>query len=265
MMHQIQSLPLLLTVLLAFSPMATPSAQAETPSTTLVLAVANSTCDLFRALSQPFQKRTGHTTTLICKSSGRLAKGLAGQAIEADYYLSANKKWMDFMVAAQLVQAPLVRQVWGNTLVVAAPLTTPISLTGLQDLAQPKVSTLLIGDPSTAPFGRYAKQVLQKANIWSAIRPKIATRLHITLLAQELEQANATTVGILFATNLTPKHRLLFAIPAQQQPPIQYFAAPLDKSKHPTEIKEFLQFMQSDEARTIITQAGFLLGEPNTP
>ncbi len=231
----------------------------------LILAAANSTCTALRDAEAIFAKRRGVEITYLCKSSGRLAKGMIGQAIQPDYYISANKKWMDKVEAKGLVAAETIRIPWENTLVVAAPTASGMQLNALADLTEPGVERIMIGDPSTAPFGRYAKQALSSANLWARIRDKITTRKHITLLADDLAGMTEGSVGFLYATNLTANLRSLMTVPDKLHDPIRYYAAPLKQARHAEAAAAFGPFLQEEAAQAVFKKYGFSVVVPAGP
>lgn len=224
----------------------------------LKLALANSTCDAMRKVGELYQKSNELQITYICKSSGLLAKGLAGSALAADIYVSADHEWMEYAIEKRLVSKQNVTSPWGNALVLAMPRRSPLQIGNWQELASPKVAKILIGDPSTAPFGRYAKQALESAGLWEHVKGKIATRKNIELLADSLAEAEAGTVGILFKSNLTEKLRESLAVNKPWHQPIRYYMAPLDAaSADGEEIKTFLKFVQGRAARDIFQAERF--------
>lgn len=231
-------------------------AQAEE----LTLAVANSTCKAIKKIGDLYQQtHSDIALTYICKSSGRLAKGLRGNAIEADIYVSANRDWMDYMIDADLVSPTQVAQPWGNELVVATPLNSKITDFKWEDLDSDKVETILIGDPSTAPFGRYGKQALATTELWKKVRHKIQTKKHITLLVNTLAEAPPTTVGILFPSNINESVRMLHTIDPTWHAPIRYYLAPLTKEHPKNNVASFLRFIQGDEGQAVFLDQGFKL------
>lgn len=224
---------------------------------TIHVAVANSTCSALQQLGKLFEQRSGHNISYQCKSSGLLAKGLKGGAISADIYISASKDWMDFMTDAGMIKAAHVMSPWGNELVVATAKGSPLALSGWAELATPKVKTILIGDPGLAPFGRYAKEAMQHTAIWEQTKSKVVTKKHITLLAEILAKADDATVGIMFRSNITPSHRVLFKVDETWHTPIRYYAAPLNSATQRAIVMEFLRFMQSKDAHMIFEAEGF--------
>jgi molybdate transport system substrate-binding protein len=226
-------------------------------SETINLAVANSTCTAIKQVGDEYSKRTGIVINYICKSSGRLAKGLNGNTIKADIYVSANRKWMDYMIGNNLIDERNVSSPWGNELVVAAPATSHLELKEWGELADADIQTILIGDPGTAPFGRYAKEALLHTGLWDKVRIKIVTKKHITLLADTLADSDINTVGILFKSNTTQKHKLLFQVDTAWHSPIRYFIGPLIDSVNRAEVTDLLEYLQGSESVEVFRLAGF--------
>lgn len=228
----------------------------------LKLALANSTCDAMEKAGNLYRANHPVKLTYICKSSGLLAKGLRGAALNADIFLSADQEWMNFAVENGLVASDRVLSPWGNALVVAAPKNSPLQQLDWQELDSDKVSAILIGDPSNAPFGRYAKEALEASGLWERVKDKIQTRKNIELLAESLASSSPSTVGILFKTNLTEKLRQLHAVNKSLHKPIRYYMAPLKASADHAEVVGFLKFMQSKAVRDIFQAEGYEMSAP---
>jgi molybdate transport system substrate-binding protein len=223
----------------------------------LNLAIADSTCDAMKKSAALYAAKTPVQFNFICKSSGLLAKGMRGGALKADIFVSADREWMDFAIENGLVAPDQVVSPWGNVLVVATAKGSPLRLGNWRDLASDKVAGILIGDPGTAPFGRYAKQAMETSGIWERVKHKIETRKNISLLADSLEKADAATVGILFKTHLDGKLREVYPVDKTWHPPIRYYMAPLKNSAGQPEVARFLKFIQDKSASAIFEAEGF--------
>jgi len=223
----------------------------------LNLAVANSTCSAIKKVGQLFEQRNSTSINYICKSSGRLAKGLNGNTITADIYISANRKWMDYMIENRLVEGDDVISPWGNKLVVATKKDSQLQISEWSMLTSNEVRKILIGDPGTAPFGRYAKEALQSTDIWEKVKYKIETKKHITLLAETLADSDVNTVGILFASNITARLRKIYAVNNAWHSPIRYYMAPIKGSDKKDEVLALLEFIQESKAQEIFRAAEF--------
>lgn len=223
----------------------------------LRLALANSTCDAMKRVGDLYRRNRAVEIGYICKSSGLLAKGLAGGALAADIFVSANAEWMDYVVDKGLVARANVASPWGNALVLAVPAGSSLRIERWDELAMPRVRKILIGDPSNAPFGRYAKQALEAAGLWERVKDKIETRKNIELLAESLAAADAGTAGILFKSNLTDRLRETLAVNQSWHQPIRYYLAPLDAAADNAELAPFLGFLRGRAAREIFRAEGF--------
>jgi len=228
----------------------------------LTLAVANSTCDAMNKVGDLYRANHPVRFSYLCKSSGLLAKGLRGGALKADLFVSADREWMDFAVENGLVAADRVFSPWDNALVVAIPKNSPIQLLDWQELASDKVTAILIGDPSTAPFGRHAKEALQATGLWDRVKHKVQTRKNIELLAESLGASSPSTVGILFKTNLTDQLRQLHTVKKELHSPIRYYMAPLNASAGNAEVAAFLTFMRSKAVKDLFQADGFDVSAP---
>lgn len=225
----------------------------------LTLAVANSTCNAIKQVGDQYSRQYDVDITYICKSSGRLAKGLRGKAIDADIYISANQSWMDYLVNAGLVSPKEITRPWGNSLVVSTRIDNPLVLHDWDSLASDKVKTILIGDPGTAPFGRYTKEALQATELWKLALPKIETKKHITLLADTLAESDDNTVGILFVTNVTNRLKVIYSIDTSWHSPILYYMAPIGNRVSDSQVRSLLEYIQSPDAQAIFKAEGFEL------
>lgn len=223
----------------------------------LIVAAANSTCTSLEKIAESFRRQHAVDVELICKSSGRLAKGLTGSSIQADIFISANQKWIEYANVNGIVVMDSITTLWGNTLVVAAPMPSTLEITSLSDLAGSNVKTVIIGDPGTAPFGRYAKQAMKACDIWDKIRSKVNTRKHISLAASTLGKADKNTVGILYVTNIDNSLKILYTINESLHDPIRYYAALTTKGNDNPNAELFLHFLSGYETNDIIKDAGF--------
>lgn len=225
----------------------------------LQVAVADSMCDVMNTTGEEFSKQTGIPITFTCKSSGLLLKGMRAGVIKSDFYISANREWMNEAVNDGLIDQAEVKSPWGNKLVVATVLQSPLEISSLDDLASEKVKKVIIGDPGNAPFGRYAKQALENAGLWDKVKKKTVSRKNISLAIEMLEGEDFSTVAFLYASNMTRKLRAVFVIPPTGHESIRYFTAPLKSSVANAELTEFMTFLRTSETAQRLEDSGFVV------
>ena len=223
----------------------------------LNLALADSTCTAMKEVGAVFSRESGISLKYICKSSGMLVGGIRAGIIKADFFLTANQKWMDSAAEHGMIKKNRVQPLLTNELVVVSLRNTSLSLNTLSDLASPKVKKIIIGDPSRAPFGRYAKQALQKAKLWDAVKHKISSRKKISLAVKGLNEADDGTVAVLYRTELTDFMRLQLKIPRNFNDSISYYYAPIATSEKNEAIEKLITFLHTTTAGRIFKAAGF--------
>ena len=165
------------------------------------------------------------------------------------------------MIEHGLVDASNVKSPWGNKLVVAVPASSSLHMEDWQDLAGADVKTILLGDPGTAPFGRYAKEALKYTGLWGEVREKVVTKKHITLLAETLAESDANTVGILFVSNVSDKHKIIYSVDESWHSPIYYYMGPESKAAEKPEVMDLINFIQGEKSMAIFSDSGFRINK----
>ena len=117
----------------------------------LRLSVAASMTEVFKDLIADFSKSHPDVTILAnFGPSGGLAKQI-NLGAPADLYVSANPKWMDFLIANKKIDLTTKRTFAYNSLVFIGQ--SAIHISSLDDL--PKLQRIGIGSPKSVPAGQY--------------------------------------------------------------------------------------------------------------
>jgi len=223
----------------------------------LRLALCDSTCSVTKEVGAVFSRETGISLNYTCKSSGMLVGGMQAGILKADFFMAASKHWMDRAVETGLVGRAQVHPYLTNSLIVVSRHDSQLALEKLADLASPQVDQIIIGDPSRAPFGRYAKQAMQNANLWEALNGKVSSRKKISLAVESLNGEGPNTVAILHRTELRDFMRLQLTIPQSLTSDMAYYFAPTQNGEQKAATQKFIEFLQSDRATQIYAAAGF--------
>ncbi len=220
------------------------------------LSVAASMTDATRSLIAAYAGRTPDVTFLPnFAASGSLAKQIA-QGAPADLFISANPKWMDYLVAAGRIPAARVRPFARNTLVLVGQ--KGLILTSLADLA--RLDRIAIGSPGSVPAGQYAEQALKQAGLLARVRGKL-------VMAQDVRQAlvyaerGETDAAFVYRSDALLARRtvILFEVPQTLYDPIVYpLGLTAAGEKNPAAVA-FYHFLSSPAAERILQQYGFVL------
>lgn len=243
-------LPLLLV--LSFILPSTLPAQAEQ----VHISAAASMRDAVKALVAEFAKNNGNDVLLPnFGSSGALAKQVA-QGAPADIFISANPKWMEYLVAEGRIAGNTVRFFAGNSLVLVG--RKGEALNSLADLGA--MTRIAIGSPKSVPAGQYAEQALVKAGLYAKLLAKnklvMAKDVRQALLYAERGEVDAAFV---YRTDafLAQKAAILYAVPADLHAPIAYPVALTVAGEKKQAARRFYEYLGGARAVEILHQYGF--------
>jgi molybdate transport system substrate-binding protein len=203
---------------------------------------------------------SGTAVTYNYGGSGTLARQIE-QGAPVDVFFSAAEKQMDELAAQGLIVADTRHDLVGNALVLIAPAqaATPHSF---QDLTNPAVKALALGETSTVPAGMYARQTLEHLGLFAALEKKVVYAKDVRAVLTYVETGNADA-GLVYQTdaNTSTKVRVVAVAPADSHDPILYPAAVLRNSKNKPAAHAFLEFLQGPDARAVFQKYGFTSAE----
>ena len=214
-----------------------------------------------------YTAKTGVKVVASYAASSVLAKQIE-QGAPADVFVSADTDWMDYAIGKKNINEPTRVNLLGNSIVLIAPKDSKIDKVTIGqgfDLAKlagdGKIAT---GDVKAVPVGKYAKAALEKLGAWTAAEAKFAMAESVRA-ALALVARNEAVLGIVYSTDakVEPGVRIVGTFPADSHPPIIYPVAATTTAK--TEAADYLAFLRSSVAKTILEKYGFtFLVSPTT-
>ncbi len=132
----------------------------------------------------------------------------------------------------------------------------------MQTVSLPEIKKLAIANPKHAPYGRAAEESLGYYGLWDKIKKKLIYGENISQTAQFVH-TGAADAGII-ALSLAVSPRMLnegryWVIPVESYSDIDQVYAVLQKGKEKKSIKNFLEFLQGEEGREILSRYGFVI------
>ena len=226
----------------------------------ITVSAAASLTNAFKEIGTAFEAvHPGTRVLLNFGASGALLQQIAKGA-PVDVFASADQETMDQAQQQQLVSGGARVNFVRNALVVIVPADAAPLPRNLNDLGVPAIKRIAIGLPASVPVGRYAKAVLEKAQLWSAILPRM-------IGAQSVRQAldyvarGEVDAGFVYATDaalMADKVKVAFTVPTET--PVLYPIAPMSSSTNPKAAKQFIAFVMSPPAQAVLARHGF--GKP---
>jgi molybdate transport system substrate-binding protein len=220
---------------------------------TLRVSAAASMTDVIEKLGPGFE---GGKISGNYGSSSDLARQIKDGA-PADVYISASKKWADYMVAEGLAEGEVL--VFArNTLVCVAPAESKIEVKDLKALPEAGFKLIAIGDEGV-PAGDYAREVFARTGVADRLKPALVGQKDVRAVLTAVRDGHVDC-GFVFATDArTVDVRILFTVDSTAHAPIEYYACAVKGAAQPAAAKAFLEYLKSDTARGILREAGFLI------
>jgi molybdate transport system substrate-binding protein len=226
---------------------------------TIHLFAAASLTESLKEIAAGYEKQTGDKVVFNFGASSFLARQIE-EGAPADIFFSADEAKMDGLEKKGLIVKETRKSRLSNALVIVvasekgAPIETP------KDLASAKVKRLALAEPRTVPAGIYAKEYLQKQNLWPAVEAKVVPTENVRAALAAVEAGNAEA-GIVYKTDATmsKKVNVAYEVPASDNPAISYPVAVVKDSKDVNTAKRFLKHLNSDEAGRVFEKFGFIV------
>jgi molybdate transport system substrate-binding protein len=226
------------------------------------IAAAANLVHVVEALNAEFKRDAGNVAlTSTIGASGSLFAQIKNGA-PFDVFLSADTDYPKLLVAAGLADETTLRTFATGQLV----MWTTRSGVDLSDIGaavrSAAVKKIALAQPTTAPYGRAARAVLEKLGVWSEVQRKLVFGESIAQTAQFVETGNAdigfVALSLVRAPALVAKGRW-HEIPAEWHAEVSLaHAAVLTKrgAGNPT-AQAYLTFLASDAAKHILRGFGY--------
>ncbi|KAB8315802.1 molybdate ABC transporter substrate-binding protein [Tolypothrix campylonemoides VB511288] len=211
------------------------------------------------------QSRPNVDITYNFAASGVLANQIL-QGAPADVFFSASEGALDTVETASLLLPGTRRDLLNNRLAIVTPANSTLSVSGVQDLTNPQVSRVAVGNPSNVPAGQYAQELLNNFGVSQQLQPKLVfgNNVRDVLSLVETGQADA---GIVYITDALQSNQVKVANipPTDAYSPIIYPVAALQRTQIPETAIDYINFLSSPQATDVFQRLGFTIARSTPP
>lgn len=188
-------------------------------------------------------------------ASSALAKQIEAGA-PAEIYVSADRKWMDYLADRQLIERASRRDLLDNTLVLIAPAAEPRTVPMTPGKPPAFDGRLCMGEPGSVPAGIYGRQALTTLGWWPALAARVVGTEDVRTALAFVERGECP-LGIVYETDAGVSTRVMIAgrFPAGTHDPVVYPAALLPSASPAA--REYFRYMQGDAAKAVFARYGF--------
>ncbi|WP_165313836.1 molybdate ABC transporter substrate-binding protein [Vibrio ziniensis] len=225
---------------------------------TVTIYAASSMTNAVGDLVEAYKKQHDVNIVTVFGGSSSLARQIESGA-PADVFLSANEKWVSYLIDNEMVDVGKVKLIAGNQLVLIKPVSADIQPFDLTQKEQWNTvlagSRMAVGNTDAVPVGIYSKEALTNLGVWESVEAKLAQTNNVRN-ALALVERGESALGIVYKTDalLTDQVSIVTAFDPSLHGTIHY---PLVQLNDKLSSKQLVDFVLSDEARTILNKYGF--------
>jgi molybdate transport system substrate-binding protein len=231
-----------------------PAASAESLTVSAAISMKDAVTEIGRGFTAV---RPGVTLLYNWGSSGELQKQIEAGA-PVDVFISAAELQMDELEKRKLI-VPGSRRVFArNLLTVIKPADSRVDIAKAADLADARVTRIVVGNPRTVPAGQYAEESLRALGLWERVQPKLVFAENVRQ-ALEYVARGEVDAGFVYSTDAALRGRSVkeaFRPAEDTYRPIAYPAAVVAARQAPL-AQAFIDLLVGREGQVVLGRFGF--------
>jgi molybdate transport system substrate-binding protein len=189
-------------------------------------------------------------------ASGTLQRQIE-QGAPVDLFLSAAPAEMNGLESKNMIIRGTRKNLVTNSVVLITP-KRHVGIRHFQDLTQPDVKVIAIGNPRSVPAGKYAQEVLTHFGLYDQLKPKLVFAKDVRAVLTYVETGNADA-GIVYETDALTSNAVtvVATAPPGSHSPVIYSVGVIAGSPNVAAAKAFEAFLFELRATAIFRKYGF--------
>ena len=218
------------------------------------VAVAANFTDAAKEISELFAQETGHEAVLSFGATGQFYTQIANGAPFEILLAADNKRPTLAVTEGYGVEGTVFTYAIGQLVLYTIQADEEL---GVDYLKAGDFNKLAIANPETAPYGLAAVETLNNLDLYDALQDKLIQGQNIGQTYQFVETGNAEVGFVALGQVAQTDEGSRWIVPADLYTPIEQDAVLLVKGEDNPAAVEFLEFLQTDAAKDIITKYGY--------
>ena len=223
-----------------------------------MVAVAANFSGAMNALVSAFEDQSAHSIQTVFGSSGRFYAQIKNGA-PFHVFLSADQEIPQALIDEQLASADShITYAIGSLVLWSAD--TDLVDAAATVLREGRFERLAIANPTLAPYGAAALEVLENLNLQAIVQGKIIRGANIAQAYQYVSTGNAE-IGMVALSQVVEDGKIArgsgWIVPVNLHTPIRQDAVLLSQAENNVAAREFLQFLRSTQGKQIIESFGY--------
>jgi len=233
------------------------SSKKDTPANTapkeVHVAAASDLTAAFTEVGAAFEKKTGIKPNFNFSSSGLLAKQVE-QGAPLYLFAAANKSFVDQVVKAGKCDAATAQLYSRGRLVMWAKGGPPAKIT---DLVDPKYKRIGIANPDHAPYGKAAKQALEKAGIYDQVKDRLVLGENISATMTYAKEGSVDVAFVALSLAISTDAQMYSPVELDLHDPLEQTLVVCGKGPEADAARQMADFIVGTDGRAIMERYGF--------
>ena len=208
-----------------------------------------------------YNEKNNHNVEVSFASSGSLARQIHLGA-PASIFISANRRWIDWLIKKKQVQENSVSEYISNRVVLArhesAKHITGQSPADIFSSLKPK-DRIGIGDPGHVPLGQYTKLSLNEVRLWDQYRDRF-TPMPSALATTRLLDLAAVPMAIVYKSDALKRINIeiIYQFSDKEKGRARYWIATIKSDRTP-QGRRLINYLYSKDVMKSWQENGFML------
>lgn len=242
-----------LALLVAVACSSKKDAPTTEPAKKVRVGAASDLTQAFTEVGAAFEKKTGIKPEFNFSSSGLLAKQIE-QGAPFYLYAAANKSFVDQVVNAGKCDASTAALYSRGRVVMWSKTGAPEKITEIVD---PKYKRIGIANPDHAPYGKAAKQALEKAGIYDQVKDRLVLGENISATMTYAKEGSVDVAFVALSLAISTDAQLYSPIELDLHDPLEQTLVVCGKGPEADAARQMADFIVSTEGRAIMERYGF--------
>ncbi len=213
----------------------------------------------FKEVGAQYEAKTGRKVDFTFGSTGLLAKQVEDGA-PFDVFAAANSSFVDEAIKSGACDATTKAAYATGRLAIYVKSGTPPTLADLGNPARTDLKHIAIANPEHAPYGKAAREAMQKAGVWTAVEKRMVYGENVQQAQQFASSGNADVAIIALSLAISaPQGSFAEIDPSMHTALDQQLVVCKGRGGPRDHAKDFVAYVSSPEGRALLKKRGFLL------
>ena len=236
------------------------NSRTNAETTELTVAAAASLTDVMEEIAVLYNNSNPNVDLKFTFGGSGALMTQIEEGAPVDVFISAAQKQMDTLEEKGMIKDDTRVDLLSNQVVLITSKSTQKEIESFEDIATDKVEKIALGDPSSVPVGQYSQEIFDKLGIVDEADKKAVYAADVRQVLSWVVSGEVDC-GIVYRTDAITSGlvTIVTQAPYGSHNPVIYPAALVDGTNNTDAGEKFIEFLFTDQAKSIFEKYGFNL------